>query len=461
MASFSLVLFFLTTILVFSSCSRCEARHSISVSDPLSESGETLVSAGSKFELGFFTPEGNVEGNRYLGIWYSKLLPRTVVWVATTPLLDSCGFLCIADDGNVKIRCGNGNFLPITNLERSENFNRTLQLLDSGNLVLVDGISDARLWQSFNNLTDTFLPGMKMNDTLELTSWISKGYPGKGNFTFHQADGVYSIQMRSTVRWKTDGPGMLVKQNLLPDSVYKMLNGVMDQKVQLPGDKKSKNALIFNKTKAFNYSDSRLTMNSSGEIQFFTLGNDGSWDLLWSAPKGNCSVHRQCGSFGICSEKEDQRCQCPPGYKSASPEDWDAGIYSGGCVREPATCNQNQMFSNLLLTNVEGQMTPYDQAEVEEECRKECLNECNCVAYSFKNITVRKAQTSDPNCFTWAASDLVFYGDGTYGELKLSLRVPLSPTGAGNSTSQSSVTILLIILPGIIVVETFENINST
>ena len=52
--------------------------------------GETIVSAGEIFELGFFSPDGT--GKQCLGIWYKKSI-QTVVWVANreVPLNDSSG----------------------------------------------------------------------------------------------------------------------------------------------------------------------------------------------------------------------------------------------------------------------------------------------------------------------------------------------------------------------------------
>ncbi|XP_021831808.1 G-type lectin S-receptor-like serine/threonine-protein kinase At4g27290 [Prunus avium] len=60
--------------------------------------GETLVSAGGSFQLGFFSP-GTSKG-RYLGIWYS-VDTETVVWVANreTPLGDSSGVLKVTEQG--------------------------------------------------------------------------------------------------------------------------------------------------------------------------------------------------------------------------------------------------------------------------------------------------------------------------------------------------------------------------
>ncbi|PIN14226.1 Non-specific serine/threonine protein kinase [Handroanthus impetiginosus] len=155
--------------------------------NPLKDSGETLISAGNRFELGFFTPQGNDKSNkRYVGIWYYELTPRTIVWVANRDksISGSYGVFGIAEDGNLKIWCNNGYRSPITNLEMSTTFSRKLQLLDSGNLILLDG--NATVWQSFDSPTDTFLPGMKMKDNMELTSWMSPGDPRTGNYRFHR-----------------------------------------------------------------------------------------------------------------------------------------------------------------------------------------------------------------------------------------------------------------------------------
>jgi len=68
----------------------------------------------------------------------------------------------------------------------SRSTNRNLTLMDSGNLVLRDEQYVMTLWESFQNPADTFLPGMKMDEELTLSSWIGDGDPGTGNFTFKQ-----------------------------------------------------------------------------------------------------------------------------------------------------------------------------------------------------------------------------------------------------------------------------------
>ena len=60
----------------------CEARDSLRQGEWISDNGETLVSAGGRFEFGFFSPTGSSGNKRYVGIWYHEWDNRTVVWVA-------------------------------------------------------------------------------------------------------------------------------------------------------------------------------------------------------------------------------------------------------------------------------------------------------------------------------------------------------------------------------------------
>ncbi|EEF37889.1 hypothetical protein RCOM_0220660 [Ricinus communis] len=117
---------------------------------------ETLVSAGGVFELGFFA--SREMRNQYLGIWFKKDKTKKAVWVANQdiPLIASSGVLTIRQDGNLVI--SDARLQPIIvncgSLATSNNTSATL--LDSGNLILMQG--KVVVWQSFHYPTDTFLP---------------------------------------------------------------------------------------------------------------------------------------------------------------------------------------------------------------------------------------------------------------------------------------------------------------
>ncbi|KHN04308.1 G-type lectin S-receptor-like serine/threonine-protein kinase [Glycine soja] len=175
---------------------------------------ENLVSSSRTFELGFFSLNDSsrvVKSYYYLGIWY-QFNPQTVVWVANRdkPVLDSSGVFRIAEDGNLVVEGASKRHWSSV-IEAPSSTNRTLKLLESGNLVLMDDNSGTNnyLWQSFKNPTDTFLPGMKMDASLALTSWRNSTDPATGNFTFkllHNDERLnYAVINHSQLYWTADG----------------------------------------------------------------------------------------------------------------------------------------------------------------------------------------------------------------------------------------------------------------
>ncbi|XP_059450898.1 G-type lectin S-receptor-like serine/threonine-protein kinase At4g03230 [Corylus avellana] len=151
----------------------------------------TLVSSGGTFELGFFTPINSSSHSRYFEIWYHKWDQQTVVWVANRgdPILNgSTGTFGIAEDGNLKVLDTTGKQDYWSVVFDSSSTNRTVKLMDSGNLVFSDedNQSATSLWESFQNPTDTVLPGMNISEFLSLTSWKSDGDPGFGQFMFNR-----------------------------------------------------------------------------------------------------------------------------------------------------------------------------------------------------------------------------------------------------------------------------------
>eukprot|EP00257_Ricinus_communis_P026666 XP_025014080.1 receptor-like serine/threonine-protein kinase SD1-8 isoform X1 [Ricinus communis] len=150
---------------------------------------ETLVSAGEVFELGFFA--SSEMSNHYLGIWFKKDKTKKAVWVANrdNPLIDSSGFLKIWSDGNMMMSDSRMQPIMVNIGFSATSSNTSATLLDSGNLILMQG--EKIVWQSFDSPTDTFLPGMKLGwfdmDTDQprrrfLLSWFSPYVPASGSF---------------------------------------------------------------------------------------------------------------------------------------------------------------------------------------------------------------------------------------------------------------------------------------
>ncbi|MBA0822991.1 hypothetical protein Goarm_019752 [Gossypium armourianum] len=155
--------------------------------------GETLVSAGGSFELGFFSP-GNSK-SRYVGIWYKKVSTGTVVWVANRENLvsDASGVLSINEKGILSIMNGTKGIVWSSNTSRNSAEEPIAQLLDSGNFVVKDrndSDSENFLWQSFDHPCDTFLPGMKIGINFvtgserHASSWKNTEDPAPGIYTY-------------------------------------------------------------------------------------------------------------------------------------------------------------------------------------------------------------------------------------------------------------------------------------
>lgn len=108
------------------------------------DGGGTIISAGERFELGFFSPNGS--RFRYVGIWHYGISVQPIVWVANRdkPLSGNDSVLSMGDDGNLQIKSGDGEIVWSSNVTSSSP-NSTAVLLDTG------------------NPTDTYLPDMEVH----------------------------------------------------------------------------------------------------------------------------------------------------------------------------------------------------------------------------------------------------------------------------------------------------------
>ncbi|PON40687.1 Phosphorylase kinase, gamma catalytic subunit [Trema orientale] len=396
------------------------------------DNGESLVSAEGRFELGFFTPNGSADGRRYLGIWYHKLTPVTVVWVANRndPLFNSIdGVFGIGEDGNLHVVDGSTRkSYWSTEIETSCSPNRTVKLMDSGNLVLIEGNQSGKsLWESFKHPTDTFLPGMEMDANLILTSWRDKDAPGTGDFTFYLLDGQereshFVIMKKSTPYWQSGGK--FFGSDKMPDTIVYMLSKFKVTTYN-PNPK-----FQISPPRNVDYNDSRLVINFDGEIQYQTwIKYKNKWDVVWLEPSDRCSISNFCGNFGSCNPSNTLVCKCLPGFKPSFPEKWTSGDFSSGCIRETKICEKEETFLSVNIMKVGEPESTWHQANNETECKKECLDKCTCQAYLFEaaeNSTRRgDSSATTSSCFTWLG-ELHDLQEHLVGGHNLSVRVAVS-----------------------------------
>lgn len=398
--------FFLHAFLISTPFQYASARDTVTMLDNLisDSQGDTLVSSGNKFELGFFTPNGSAAHRRYVGIWYYRSNPQIIVWVANrdSPVLDDSGVLSIAGDGNLKVFDENGRTYWSTNLEGSPSMNRTAKIMDSGNLVISDEDEENHLgrilWQSFGNPTDTFLPGMKMDENIILTSWTSYDDPSPGNFTFQldqEGDSQFVIWKRSMRYWKSGVSGKFIGSDEMPSALSYLLSNFTSS---------IQNITVPYLTSAL-YSDTRMIMSFTGQILYFKWKNEKDWSLIWAQPRDSCSVYNACGNFGICNSNNKVLCKCLPGFDPSLPDNWNNGDFSGGCSRKSKICSktaESDTFLSLRMMNV-GNPDSQFKAKHDMECKLECLNNCQCKAYSYEEAKITQRGVTDGNaCWIWS-----------------------------------------------------------
>nr|GMC48628.1 G-type lectin S-receptor-like serine/threonine-protein kinase At4g27290 [Ipomoea batatas] len=326
------------------------ARDSITSTQFLKD-GETIVSSGGIFELGFFSPTNSL--NRYVGIWYKRIPVFTVVWVANrdTPITNTSSVVFqIIRSGRLALVEGNNSILWHTNTSILIQ-NPVAKLLDSGNLVITDG-NENFLWQSFYHPTDTLLPGMIIGKNfhtgveISLSSWKTQNNPGMGKL------------------------GTITQTFVIANTTAFLLY-----------------------FKVFNSSGLvRAIISSSGTLQFY-LWEDGSeeWNILYTAPTDICDRYGYCGANGICYYDNYPSCSCLDNFLPKN---------AVGCVRRtPLSCGNGSSDGFLKYSGLkfpDTKLSWFNSSMNLKECEKFCLKNCNCTAYSSLDIS-----NGEHGCLIW------------------------------------------------------------
>ncbi|KAI6690439.1 hypothetical protein NL676_027267 [Syzygium grande] len=376
-----------------------EALDTITVNQSIQD-GESLVSAGGTFQLGFFS--SGVPSRRYLGISYKKVTTMTVVWVANrdTPLVDSSGTLKFTGLGSLVLLNANGSEIWSSNSSTNAR-NPVAQLLDSGNLIVKDvgGTgSSILLWQSFDYPTDTLLVGMKMgmNRTTGfkryLTSWKSIDDPSPGNFT-HEIDPngfpQSLVKQGSVVKFRL-GPWNGVRYSGMPNqdpNPYYNYEFVLDD-----------DEIYYHFELVDSSFISRLVLSSNGIVQRVTwIDRTQGWTPYLTIPRDNCDTYALCGAYGSCKIDASPVCRCLTGFTPKYSQEWDILDWSNGCVRTTTLdCGKDKFvkYSGVKLPDTSNSW--FNKGMSLQECKEVCKKNCSCMAYSNLDIRGRGS-----GCLLW------------------------------------------------------------
>ncbi|KAK1402842.1 Receptor-like serine/threonine-protein kinase [Heracleum sosnowskyi] len=369
------------------------------------EDGSTIVSAGGHFELGFSIVGRST--NRYLGIWYKKIPPRTIVWIANreTPLNTTSGLLKLNSNGNLVILNASDSVVwssksltsakgPVTSV--------IMQLLDSGNLVVrdeTDSDPENYLWQSFDIPGSAHLPGCKLGWNLEtgleryFSSWKSVDDPSPGDYTLRiDRNGFPQVILRksSAIQFRS-GPWNGVRFSGTPDlksnPVFKF--GFVSNDKELYYHYELHNKSVY----------SVIILNTLGYNQLWTwIEKAQIWQLNLGRQVDYCDSYALCGAFGNCNIEKSPICQCLDGFEPKVRKKWEVADWSSGCVRKvQMSCTDGDGFvlhPGLKLPDT--QHSWFDRNMSLDECKRVCLKNCSCTAYANTDI-----RGSGSGCLLW------------------------------------------------------------
>ncbi|QHO33473.1 hypothetical protein S245_028855 [Arachis hypogaea] len=388
----------LISLLLMSCMRTITSRDSLEVGQSIQD-GETLVSAGGSFELGFFSP--GIPTNRYLGVWYRDASGNsTVVWVANREIpiqSNSSGVLRLSKKGILQLLNGTNSTIWSSNTSDNTLGSSIAQLLDSGNLVVKNGQSTEEknfLWQSFDYPCDTLMPGMKLGLNLvtgfdiSMSSWKSAEDPAVGEYSvkFDPRGYPQLIQWKGSVKYFRTGTF---------NGLY--FTGYPTQEDEYRQD------FVLDKTEVcwkFEILDRSIfylyKLQPSGTSIGTVWKNQTRTKLELATIDGynGCGSYAFCGSNAICKVDANlASCECLKGYVPKFPQQWNMSNWSDGSL----DCNNTNSF--LRYTDIKVPDTSsswYNKTMNLKECENICLKNCSCVAYA--NLDIRNGGSG---CLLW------------------------------------------------------------
>eukprot|EP00250_Pteridium_aquilinum_P017957 c23863_g2_i1 orf=1-1623(-) len=348
--------------------SGCTAtRDVLELGSSLTLSSEPLYSASSTFMLSFRTPPASASSsttNLFLAIsFFINSSPNHPAWVANrNTSVSVSASLTLSSSGDLLL---SDPTVSSSVIWRSNTANLSIvraQLLDSGNLVLLNSRSDY-VWQSFHNPTDTLLLGQDFTvNSTALTSNKKSGDFGFGRYSFdftlleENLQSFYTIGNIDSLRFDNVGNITLY---YFPTSYTSTLitndHGVSGLR--------------------------RITLDMDGNLRLYTWDVDAAqWNSVWMLFLEVCTqVPGVCGSYGVCTYDPIQAtCICPQGFSVVDTTDLSSGCVANYKMGDDCTTG----FKYVEIENVDFPGNDFLTVSnlSSEECKQHCSSLCKCLA---------------------------------------------------------------------------------
>ncbi|KAK1548945.1 hypothetical protein Q3G72_024113 [Acer saccharum] len=333
-----------------------------------------------------------------LAIYFNKIPEKTIVWSAKTknPVqrgsklqLTGDGWLTLTDP------IGNQIWKPDTTGAAAAYG----AMLDAGNFVLA-GWEYPRLWDSFDNPTDTILPTQILNWDSKLTARYSDKNYSSGRFELAlRSNGnlvlytiAFPLESANSDYWSTETAG----------SGFQL---IFNQSGNIYIIARNESIIYMLSSDAGSEQDfyQRAILEHDGVFRHYVYPKNTSssierWGMQWSTlsfkPPNICEITQATGS-GACGFNSycrfgDQRptCHCPRGYTFLDPNDFKKGckqnFVSQNCS-DPSLDVDLFMFDEMQYTDWPLSDYEHFQRVSEDWCRRACLGDCFCAVAIFRN----------------------------------------------------------------------------
>nr|ACR15163.1 B-lectin receptor kinase [Oryza sativa Indica Group] len=396
--------------------------------DYIDNDGIFLLSNGSVFGFGFVT--SNVSDNTFYILAVVHMATTTTVWSANpnSPVTHSDDFF-FDKDGNAFLQSGGGSNVWAANIS-GKGTATSMQLLDSGNLVVLGKDASSPLWQSFSHPTDTLLSGQNfiegmtlmsksntvqnMTYTLQIKSGNMMLYAG-----FETPQPYWSAQQDSRIIVNKNGDS-IYSANLSSASwsFYDQSGSLLSQLVIA---QENANATL------------SAVLGSDGLIAFYMLqGGNGKSKFSITVPADSCDMPAYCSPYTICSSGTG--CQCPSALGSFA--NCNPGVTSA--------CKSNEEFPLVQLDSGVGYVgTNFFPPAAKTNltgCKSACTGNCSCVAVFFDQ--------SSGNCFLFNQIGSLQHKGGNTTRFASFIKVSSRGKGGSDSGSGKHNTIIIVIILG-------------
>ncbi|XP_073293727.1 G-type lectin S-receptor-like serine/threonine-protein kinase At5g35370 [Primulina huaijiensis] len=348
----------------------------------IDSSGAFLVSRNGSFEARLINPKPE---NRIFYLLVVHVSSGVIIWSANrnTPISESSEFrfsrdgMTLFNDQKIPIWSTPQNLAPVS----------SLQLIESGNLVMLDG-ANKTVWESFDFPTDVIVAGQRLNVGESLVASYQDGDPAEGIYSFVVGNSDAMLKWNGMNYWE-----LSMTANAARNSNWAVEYMVMNYTgVYLMGKNGTqvviRIALYSSDDVVDDPSAFRIMKLDYSGVFSVSKFSGGSSKQEFKAPDDSCRIPVTCGKLGYCTN--GGICQCAPGFHSDPRTNNRICVPTDGSLALPGPCNGSQPnITNIkyspLGVDVDYFSNDFSNPVLRYSNLTACMNLCsgNCYCLGF------------------------------------------------------------------------------